>query len=177
MEILTAFLVFLVLGVVIGVLLAVASKVFRVERDERIDRIIEVLPGANCGGCGYAGCSALAESIVKGEAKCSACTVGGNEVAGKVAAIMGVAAEDTVRMRAQVMCSGTSACSHKKVEYKGVSDCRAAAALGGGDKMCPNGCIGLGTCVAACPFNAIEVKDGLFYAIGDDRRHYGAAAY
>lgn len=159
--ILTAFLVFLILGVVIGLLLAVASKVFHVERDERIDKIIEALPGANCGGCGYAGCSALAESVVKGEAKCNACTVGGNEVAKKVAAVMGVEAESAERMRAQVMCSGTSACSHRKVEYRGVSDCRAAAALGGGDKLCPNGCIGLGTCVAACPFGAIEVKDGV----------------
>ena len=95
--ILTAFLVFLILGVVIGLLLAVASKVFHVERDERIDKIIEALPGANCGGCGYAGCSALAESVVKGEAKCNACTVGGDEVAKKVAAVMGVEAESAER--------------------------------------------------------------------------------
>lgn len=159
--IITAFTVFLALGAAIGILLAIASRAFRVERDERIDRIIEVLPGANCGGCGFAGCSALAENIVKGEAKCNSCTVGGNEVAVKVSKIMGVAAESAVRMRAQVMCSGTSACSAKKLDYKGIRDCRAAAAIGGGDKMCPNGCIGFGTCVDACPFGAIEVKDGV----------------
>lgn len=160
-EIITALLVFLGLGAVIGVLLALASRIFHVERDERIDKISEVLPGANCGGCGFAGCAALAESIVKGDAKCNACTVGGNEVATAVAKIMGVAPEHAHRMRAQVMCSGTSECSARKMDYAGVRDCRAAAAIGGGDKMCPNGCIGLGTCAAACPFDAITVENGV----------------
>ena len=133
--IITAVAVFLGLGALMGVLLAIASKIFRVERDERIDKIIECLPGANCGGCGYAGCSGLAEAIVAGEAKTNACTVGGSEVAEKVAEIMGQKAEHTVKMRAQVMCSGTKECSAKKMEYKGIGDCSAAAAIGGGDKM------------------------------------------
>ncbi len=161
MEILTAFLIFLVLGAAIGVLLAIASKVFRVEHEEKYEQIKECLPGANCGGCGYAGCDALAEAISKGEAKTNSCTVGGNEVAVKIAEIMGVTAEKAVRMRAQVMCSGTTECSAKKMDYAGISDCRAAAAIGGGDKMCPNGCIGLGTCVEACPFDAITVENGV----------------
>ena len=159
--IITAVAVFLGLGALMGVLLAIASKVFRVERDERIDRIIECLPGANCGGCGYAGCSGLAEAIVAGEAKTNACTVGGSEVAGKVAEVMGQKAEHTVKMRAQVMCSGTKECSAKKMEYKGIRDCSAAAAIGGGDKMCPNGCIGLGTCAETCPFDAISIDNGV----------------
>ncbi len=159
--IITALLVFLALGAAIGVLLALASRVFRVEKDERIDRITECLPGANCGGCGYTGCAALAEAIVKGEAKTNACTVGDDTVAKNVAAVMGVAAEKANRMRAQVMCSGTRECSEKKMDYAGIEDCRAAAAIGGGDKMCPNGCIGLGTCVAACPFDAISIEGGV----------------
>ena len=160
-EILIALAVFVVLGGAIGILLAVSSKVFHVEHDERIDKICECLPGANCGGCGYAGCAALAESIVKGEAKTNACTVGGNEVAVKVAEVMGQRAEEAVRMRAQVMCSGTTECSERKMNYSGIEDCRAAAAIGGGDKMCPNGCIGLGTCVDACPFDAIAIDNGV----------------
>lgn len=159
--IITAVLIFLALGAGIGILLAIASKVFSVKTDERIEAICDALPGANCGGCGYAGCSALAESIVKGEAKTNACTVGGDEVAASVAAIMGQKAEKANRMRAQVMCSGTKECSEKKLDYDGIEDCRAAAAIGGGDKMCPNGCIGLGTCAAACPFGAISVENGV----------------
>ena len=161
MDILIAVLVFLILGAAIGVLLAVASKIFRVEHEQKLDDIVSALPGANCGGCGYAGCASLAEAIVKGEAKTNACTVGGDEVASKIAEIMGVKAEKASRMRAQVMCSGTSECSAKKMDYSGIPDCRAAAAIGGGDKMCPNGCIGLGACVAACPFDAISVENGV----------------
>ncbi|MBE6562853.1 MAG: RnfABCDGE type electron transport complex subunit B [Ruminococcaceae bacterium] len=161
LSIIIAFGVFIVLGAVIGLLLALASKVFHVEVDERIPAITECLPGANCGGCGFPGCSGLAEAIVAGTAKTNACTVGDDEVSEKIAEIMGVKAEKAVRMRAQVMCSGTEECSKKKLTYVGVSDCHAAAALGGGDKACPNGCIGLGSCVKSCPFDAITVENGV----------------
>lgn len=160
-KIIIAFAVFFALGAVIGVLLAVASKVFKVESDERIEKVRECLPGANCGGCGFAGCSTLAEAIVKGEASPTSCTVASDGVGEKIAEIMGVKAEKSVRMRAQVMCSGTDECSLRKLDYVGVSDCRAAAALGGGDKYCANGCIGLGTCAAACPFHAISIENGV----------------
>ncbi len=160
-EILIPVLIFIGLGAVMGVLLAVASRVFAVKKDERAEKIAACLPGANCGGCGFTGCSALAEAIAKGEAKITQCSVGGAEVAGKIAEIMGVEAEKTVRMRAQVMCSGTSEYAKKKYIYEGVPDCVAAAKIGGGDKICQNGCIGLGTCVRACPFAAIAVENGV----------------
>ncbi len=160
-NILFAVMWFAILGGVLGAALAVAAKVFAVKVDERIPQIEEKLPGANCGGCGYAGCSALAEAIVKGEAKPSSCVVGGDAVAAEVAKIMGVEAEKTVRMRAQVMCSGTAEFALKKYVYEGAPDCVAATKLGGGDKLCPNGCIGLGSCAAACPFGAIKVVDGV----------------
>ena len=154
-------LVFLAIGGVAGILLAVASKVFAVKKDEKAEKILEVLPGANCGGCGYSGCSTLADAIANGEAKVSACTAGGAEVAGKVASIMGVEAGEIKHMRAQVMCSGTNEFAKKKYVYEGVDDCVAASKIGGGSKLCPNGCIGLGTCAKACPFEAITVKEGV----------------
>ena len=153
--------IFIGLGLLTGALLAAASRVFAVEKNETAERVLECLPGANCGGCGYSGCSALAEAIAKGEAKVNACPVGGAEVAGKVAGIMGVEAAPTVRMRAQVMCSGTKEYARKKYVYEGVDDCIAASRIGGGDKLCKNGCIGLGTCVKACPFEAISVSEGV----------------
>ncbi len=149
------------LGLIFGIILSVAAKVFEVKIDQRIPRVIECLPGANCGGCGYAGCAALAEAIVKGEAKPNACTVGGNECAKAVGEIMGVEVAETQRMRAQVMCSGTRDYAAKKYIYAGAPDCVSAGKLGGGDKLCPNGCVGLGTCVSVCAFDAIHVENGV----------------
>lgn len=160
-NILFAVMWFAILGGAMGILLAVASKIFFVKVDERVNEISELLPGANCGGCGYAGCSALAEAIAKGEAKTSACVAGDAALAAKIAGIMGVEAEKPVRMRAQVMCSGTSEFARKKYIYEGAVDCFTASRLGGGDKLCPNGCIGLGTCVHACVFDAIKVVNGV----------------
>ncbi|MBE6541987.1 MAG: Fe-S cluster domain-containing protein [Ruminococcaceae bacterium] len=153
--------IFLLLGLIMGILLAVASKVFAVKKNEKAEKILECLPGANCGGCGYAGCSAFAEAVAEGKAKVTQCSVGGAEVAGKIAEIMGVEAGPVIRMRAQVMCSGTNEYAKKKYVYEGVSDCTAASKIGGGNKLCANGCIGLGTCVAACPFGAISVDNGV----------------
>ena len=160
-EILIPVFIFLALGALCGILLAAASKIFAVKKNETAEKIAECLPGANCGGCGYSGCAALAEAIAKGEEKINKCSVGGAEAAAKIAEIMGVEAAPTVRMRAQVMCSGTSEYAKKKYIYEGVADCVAAEKIGGGDKLCKNGCIGLGTCVKACPFEAIVVKNGV----------------
>ncbi len=142
-------------------LLAIAAKAFYVEVDPRVTEIAEKLPGANCGGCGYTGCQALAEAIAKGEAKCSACMAGSEQVAADIAKIMGVEPEEHVRMRAQVMCSGTSWLVENKYIYAGAKDCYAASKMSGGDKRCPNGCIGLGTCAAACVFDAISIENGV----------------
>ncbi len=161
MNILYAFLCFVGLGALFGVLLSVASRVFEVKTDPRVDQIKECLPGANCGGCGFSGCGDLAEKIVSGEAKPNACPVGGKETAEKIAEIMGVEAEAPVRMRAQVMCSGVHGLVVKKYIYEGEADCSAAAKLGCGDKMCPNGCVGLGSCVKHCRFDAIKIKNGV----------------
>ena len=150
-----------VLGAVFGFLLAIAAKKFAVPVDERQEKIVEVLPGANCGGCGFAGCSAYASAVVAGEAPTNCCLPGGSEAAKKVSAIMGVEAGDVERCVALVKCSGFTA--KKKFEYSGISDCNAAMRLGGGSgpNECPDGCLGFGSCVKACPFGAISVKDGV----------------
>ena len=160
-NIISAIITFALLGGVIGVLLAVASKVFAVPKNEKAEAIEEKLPGANCGGCGFSGCAALAEAIAEGKAKPTACAVGGAETAKAIAGIMGVEAEDTVRMCAHVMCSGMADVSKKKYEYHGIMDCSSAMQLGGGGRLCPNGCLGLGTCVSKCPFGAIGVVNGV----------------
>ena len=89
-------------GVFIGVFLGIAGKKFAVEVDEKEEAILAELPGNNCGGCGYAGCSGLAAAIAKGEAP-----VGGAPVAAKIAAIMGEEAGESVHEVAFVKCAGT----------------------------------------------------------------------
>ena len=160
-DIIWALIWFALLGGALGAMLAAASKAFEVKTDPRVEEITVALPGANCGGCGFAGCAALAEAIARGDAGCSACTAGGEATAKAVAKIMGVAAKAPVRMRAQVMCSGTHDKAKLKYKYDGAPDCNAVVKLSGGDKFCPNGCIGQGTCVAACKFGAIKVIDGV----------------
>lgn len=175
MEILIPVGIFAGLGLVLGIILAIASKVFAIENDETTEKIKDVLPGANCGGCGYAGCADLAKAIAAGNAKITACTVGGESTATKIAEILGVTVtEAPIRMRAQVMCSGTGDLSKRKYIYAGAMDCIAAAKLGGGDRVCPNGCTGLGTCVRACKFGAISIVDGV--AVVDYKKCEGCGA-
>lgn len=163
MDILNAALVLGVMGAVFGLLLAIASRVFAVEVDERQELISAELPGANCGGCGFAGCSAYAAAIVAGKAEINKCAAGGNECAAAIAGIMGVEASATERCVATVKCSGKTDVAKKKFVYSGVNDCLAAMRLGGGQgpNECPQGCIGLGTCVAACNFGALSIVDGI----------------
>ncbi|OQB14718.1 MAG: Electron transport complex protein rnfB [Firmicutes bacterium ADurb.Bin193] len=149
------------IGLVLGLLLAAASKYLSVEKDEKAPLIESVLPGANCGGCGYAGCAALAEAIARGEAPVDACPVGGNETSREIAEIMGVAAPDVLENVATVVCSGDHSSVAKKYEYDSDVDCKTASTLAGGDKKCRHGCLGLGDCMDVCAFGAISVKNGV----------------
>ncbi len=149
-------------GLFIGIFLGISGRKFAVETDERIDAIIEVLPGNNCGGCGYAGCSGLAGAIVAGEAKVNGCPVGGEPVAAKIAEIMGETAEKQERMTAFVKCAGTCEKAINTYEYTGIKDCVFANIMqDGGPKGCDYGCMGFGTCVGVCQFDAIHVTDGI----------------
>lgn len=159
MNILTAVLCVGGIGIVFGILLAIASKFFAVEKDPRLELIEEALPGANCGGCGYAGCANMAAAILDGSAPVSGCPVGGEASASKIAEIMGVEAATGEKLVAAVMCTGK--CGEDRFDYKGLENCLAAANLGGGFKGCKFACMGLGSCVKACPFGAMEIKDGV----------------
>ena len=156
------------LGLVFGLILDFASKKFAVEVDPREEEILGVLPGANCGGCGYPGCGGLAAAVVKGEAPVNGCPVGGAAVAEKVAGIMGVEAESGARKVAKVICKGDSDCAKEKYSYEGYSDCRAASVLNGGPKSCKYGCLGLGSCVQVCAFDAIHIVNGV--AVVDEEK-------
>ena len=148
-------------GLFIGVFLGAAGKKFAVEVDEREEAILGVLPGNNCGGCGYAGCSGLAAAIVKGEAEIGGCPVGGTPVAEKIGAIMGVEAGAAERQVAFVKCAGTCGKAGQDYEYHGLGDCVMVNMMqNGGPKSCNYGCLGEGTCVKACPFDAIHIVDG-----------------
>ena len=149
-------------GLFIGVFLGVSGKAFAVEVDEREEAILGVLPGNNCGGCGYAGCSGLAAAIVKGEAETSGCPVGGATVAALIGEIMGQETEEQIRMTAFVKCAGTCEKANRDYTYYGVEDCKFMSFVqNGGPKSCNYGCLGYGSCVKACPFDAIHVIDGI----------------
>lgn len=151
-----------VTGLLIGLLLGIAGKKFAVEVDEREAEVRELLPGNNCGGCGFAGCDALAQAIAKGEAATNGCPVAGAEIAKKIAEIMGQTAEETARQVAFVKCNGTCDKANMKYNYYGVQDCQKASMVpGGGEKTCSYGCMGFGSCVKACPFDAIHIVDGI----------------
>jgi len=151
-----------VLGALFAVGLAYASKKYAVEEDVRVTLVSDVLPGANCGACGYPGCSAFAAAVVDGSAPVNGCPVGGSETAARIAEVMGVEVQADQEVKAaRVICQGTSCNARNKFEYIGIPDCRAANKLKGGGKECSFGCLGLGTCVNICPFDAIKIEDGI----------------
>lgn len=160
-NIITAVLVVGIIGLVFGLLLALAAVIFKVEVDERIEKIEEILPGANCGACGYAGCSAYAHAIVEAGAPLDACSVGKDNTAQQIGGIMGKAVAAKEPKVARVLCGGDCEKAKKKYEYYGTLDCNAANKLAGGQKACPDGCLGFGTCRDVCKFGAISVINGI----------------
>ncbi len=149
------------LGLAFGLGLSYASKVFEVKVDERIGKVREMLPGANCGACGFSGCDGLAEAIVNEGAPASRCPVGGVATANAISDYMGVD-EGAVDVKvARVICQGTCANVETKYDYSGIEDCNAANALSAGMSACSYGCLGLGSCARACPFDAITIEEGV----------------
>ena len=168
--VLAALAVMAVLGAVFGLGLAIAAKRFRVEVDLRVERVDEALPGVNCGACGYAGCAGYAQAVVMEGASPNMCIPGGHEIAAKVAEIMGLVVEPPAEpLRAVVHCQGSPDNCAQAFEYDGIDNCRAAHLIQSGSKACAYGCLGLGTCADACPFDAIVMGENKLPIIDWDK--------
>ena len=160
--ILIAVIVLGAIGLIAAVVLYVCSKRFAVYEDPRISQVNELLPGANCGGCGFAGCGGMADALVKGADKGSLeglnCPVGGSEVMGRVADLLGMAIANGEPKVAVVRCNGS--CEHRPTTatYVGLRTCAAMHSCGAGETACGYGCLGCGDCVAACQFDAIRMN-------------------
>lgn len=159
------FIAVVVLGAIAllaSVVLYVCSKKFAVKEDPRLAQVSAVLPQANCGGCGFPGCSGMADALVKaadaGSLEGLNCPVGGAEVMEQVADLLGMAVANTEPMVAVVRCNGT--CEHrpKTIEYSGLRTCAAMNACSAGETACGYGCLGCGDCVDACQFGAIAIN-------------------
>ncbi|MBQ9086041.1 MAG: RnfABCDGE type electron transport complex subunit B [Clostridia bacterium] len=161
MEILPALLVVAAVGLLAGILLALASHFFCVEEDETAKRLRECLPGINCGACGYKGCDDYAASMAQGTAAPNLCVPGAGTVAEKLSGILGVDARETKNNVAFVTCNGNCEATSKKADYRGIDTCQGASMLYGGPNACLYGCIGLGDCARVCPADAICVLDGI----------------
>lgn len=167
MTILYSVLVLFVTALVLGILLAVCGKKFTVQEDERIGEITKKLSGANCGGCGFAGCADFAKALVEGRAEVDACSATPAENKKEIGDILGVSVsgEET---KLVVCCRGGNNATDK-YEYMGYGDCRSMELLGGGRKQCKWGCLGMGSCTDCCPEHAIDVRDGGFAYIDHEK--------
>ncbi|MFH0735173.1 MAG: RnfABCDGE type electron transport complex subunit B [bacterium] len=144
------------LGLFLAGALAIADKKLRVEDNPLIGKIVDVLPGANCGGCGKAGCYDFATNIVEGNAAVNGCPVGGSDTAKLIAEIMGMDAGESVKMIPRILChGGNKEAINKMTTYIGPLSCSSMDLVSGGDKLCFYGCLGGGDCVEACPFDAM----------------------
>lgn len=150
------------IGLISALVLFVCSKKFAVHEDPRIGQVTELLPGANCGGCGFPGCGGFADALVKaadgGSIDGMLCPVGGADVMGKVADLLGMAVANSEPKVAVVRCSGSCELRPKIAEYSGLRTCSAMHACGTGETACGYGCLGCGDCVEACSFGGITIN-------------------
>lgn len=149
------------IGLLIGLILSVASIVMAVPKNEKAEALTAVLPGANCGACGFSGCAGYAEALAKGKAEVGLCPVGGEKCAADCAAVLGIEAGSVEKKVAVVRCMGSLDNTGYKADYSGLKSCAAALKIGGGLTACSYGCMGLGDCEAACPYDAIRVCNGV----------------
>ena len=143
-------------GIVLGIVIAIFVKLFNVKSDPRVDLALELLPGANCGGCGKAGCADFAKALAAGTANPANCPVSSAEQIAAISKVLGIDAGEIARKRAVVSCRSFIGEVHK-MKYNGVMDCVSANMVAGGPDDCRFGCLGLGTCARKCPFGAIEI--------------------
>ena len=176
--ILTPVLLVVAMGLVFAVILTIAAKVFFVPVDETVIKLREQLPGANCGGCGFAGCDDYASALAADPEGVgpNKCPVGGADCAAALAAILGIEAGSAEPQVATVMCNGNSQAAKSLLEYQGLTTCSAASTLYGGMNQCKYGCLGLGDCTRACNFDAIKICDGVAVVARDLCTGCGACA-
>lgn len=147
------------ISLIFGLVLGYAGKKLEVQVDERLQSVLDALPGANCAGCGFAGCYSFAEALVEERAQLNGCPVGGASTAESMASILGVKSESFEKRVAYVKCIGSVAVAHYRYSYQGILDCNAAVQLaGGGTKQCSYGCLGLASCKKLCQFGAIRIE-------------------
>ena len=175
MSIVSAVVLCTLVGAVGAIILVAASKFMAVEEDPRIEEVAGCLAGANCGGCGYAGCADYAKAVVMDGVPCDKCAPGGPKAATAIAKIMGGEAS-AVEKKAVVQCQGNTEHCKPSYDYKGIQTCAAAAALYGGPKTCSFACIGLGDCTKVCKFDAIHIVDGVAKVDKDKCTGCGACA-
>jgi len=150
------------IGSVCAAFLCIANKVMYVKVDERIAMLEACMPGANCGACGFPGCSGYAKALVADpKTRTNACPPGGAALIKQISEILGVAASEAVVTTAIVHCMGDVNATQKKMDYKGIQTCYAAKEIFGGAGTCPFGCLGYGDCELVCPSNAICIEGGL----------------
>ncbi len=160
-EVLIAFSVVTAVGLISGVLLALASHFLYVKEDETVLKIRECLPGVNCGACGYAGCDDYAKAISDGSAKTNLCIPGADAVSKDISEILGIDFVDVIEQIAFVRCNGITEATAKSNVYDGIPSCAASCLVYGGPNSCNYGCLGCGDCAVVCPSKAICVTDGI----------------
>ena len=149
-----------VLAIVFAVLIVLVSKACAVKEDEKAKAVSEYLSGANCGGCGFAGCADFAKALSEGKAEINGCSATSNENKAEIAKILGIEFGGSTPTFAVVKCAGGNKCKDK-FDYIGNKDCASQIRLQNGKKCCPEGCLGDGSCVGACPDGAVKVVDGV----------------
>jgi electron transport complex protein RnfB len=150
-----------IVGLILGLIIGFTAKIFAVEVDPRVEDVEGTLPGANCGGCGFAGCADFAKAIVAGDVSPDTCPVCASDAIAKIGDILGLSVGGKEKQVAVILCGGSNSDAKQAAQYNGVNDCKAATIVNNGPKGCKYGCLGLGSCARACPFDAIEIKDGL----------------
>ena len=148
-----------VLGILAAVVLYFVAQKFKVEEDPRIDEVEKMLPGANCGGCGFAGCRGMADALVKNDDISTLfCPVGGGDTMKSIASYLGKAAPDKEPMVATVRCGGVCDKRPRTNTFDGAKSCAVVSSLYVGETACAYGCLGYGDCVEACVFDAIRIN-------------------
>lgn len=144
------------IGLLCGIVLAIASRLFAVKADPRIEALENILPAGNCGGCGFPSCRAYAQNIVEGVAEPNLCVLSADKV-DEISKVLGEKIAAAVQKVAVIKCYGGSS-AVKKYEYSGIASCRAASLYSGGDTFCTYSCLGFGDCVEVCPFGAMLIS-------------------